>query len=57
MIKHTGEMVEYDGTYELCIEAVSIASSNLLINMHIGEKLNPALYHNEMSQLPLVESQ
>ena len=38
------------------MEAIDIRTPTLLVELFMGERLNPALYHNELGQLPLVES-
>lgn len=47
VVKHTSEQVEYDGHYQICLEVVDIrTSSSLLVELFMGERLNPVLYHN-----------
>ena len=46
VVKHTSDQVEYDGHYQICLEVVDIRTPSLLIELFMGEKLNPVLYHN-----------
>jgi hypothetical protein len=55
VIKHTSEHMQFDGSYQLCVDALDIRAPELLVELFMGERLNPAIYSSDSSRLPLVE--
>lgn len=55
VVKHTSEHLEYHAYYELCIEAEDIRRKELLVELFMGERMNPLVYQNGEGQPPLVE--
>lgn len=57
VVKHTSESAELDGSYEICFEVLANNNDQLLVEVFIGEKLNPLLYGDGDDVLPLIQSQ
>lgn len=56
-MKHTSESAEMEGSYEICFDVIANNNEQLLIEVFIGEKLNPLLYSDGEDVLPLIQSQ
>lgn len=56
VIKHTSNHLEFHAYYELCVNALDIRSPMLLVELFMGERMNPIIYHNEEGGIPLVEA-
>lgn len=55
-VKHTSEHLDYHGIYELCVQALDLRIQKLEVELFMGERLNPMIYHQSETEIPLVES-
>jgi hypothetical protein len=44
VVKHTSEKYSIDGFYKICINVMDDRNDELLMELFIGEKLNPMMY-------------
>jgi hypothetical protein len=57
VIKHTSDSVSMDGSYEICFDVLHDANEQLLLEIFIGERLNPLLYSEGDDVLPLIQAE
>lgn len=57
MVKHTSSQQDYQGSYEVCVEMLDNENENVIIEVFMGERLNPIIFEHSDSPLPLIQSQ
>jgi hypothetical protein len=57
VIKHTSDSMSMEGSYEICYHVLQNSNEELLLEIFIGERMNPLLYSEGEDVLPLIQAE